>query len=257
MPTFKELLQNGFWNFSTYALVYAIFVVPAFFIFWRWFKQRFQARRIQQKPKSTPKVIRHEIKYSIVSLLIFAVVDVLIYVAMQNGYTKIYMDVGEHGWIYLVFTAIAMILINDAWFYWTHRLMHHPRLFRHIHLVHHRSIDPSPFAAFSFHPLEALVEIAIYVIIAFSFPVHLFALLAWQIFQMAFNVLGHLGYEIFPKGFNRHWLFQWKTPSTHHNLHHSKFKGNYGLYFTWWDRWFGTELKEYHRTFEQIHERLE
>jgi uncharacterized protein (DUF2147 family) len=149
-----------------------------------------------------------------------------------------------------------MIVLHDAWFFFTHRLMHHPKLFKHVHRVHHRSVDPSPFAAFSFHPLEAIIEGAVYVVFSFLFPVHLLALLAWQFLQMILNVIGHLGYEIYPKGFNTHWLFKWKTPSTHHNMHHAKFNGNYGLYFTWWDRIFKTEFKDYNETYEKVQERI-
>lgn len=73
---------------------------------------------------------------------------------------------------------------------------------------------------------------------------------------MTLNVIGHLGYEIYPKGFNTHWLFRWKTPSTHHNMHHSNFNGNYGLYFTWWDKIFKTEFKDYNETYEKLQNRI-
>ena len=81
-------------------------------------------------------------------------------------------------------------------------------------------------------------------------------MLGWQLIQMILNVIGHLGYEIYPKGFNTHWLFRWKTPSTHHNMHHMKFNGNYGLYFTWWDRIFKTEFKDYNETYEKVQTRI-
>ncbi|NBW42885.1 MAG: hypothetical protein EBR29_03555, partial [Sphingobacteriia bacterium] len=32
----------------------------------------------------------------------------------------------------------------------------------------------------------------------------------------------------------------WVNTSRHHNLHHARFQGNYGLYFLIWDRWMGT-----------------
>jgi hypothetical protein len=164
--------------------------------------------------------------------------------------------VSDYGWAYFVFSIVLMIVLHDTWFYWTHRLMHHPKLYKYIHKVHHQSTDPSPFAAFSFHPLEALVEAGAYIIFSFLFPVHLMALIGWQLLQMLLNVIGHLGYEIYPNGFSTHWLFKFKTPSTHHNLHHSHFSGNYGLYFTWWDKWCKTEFKDYHQKFESVQKRI-
>jgi sterol desaturase/sphingolipid hydroxylase (fatty acid hydroxylase superfamily) len=184
------------------------------------------------------------------------VVDVALYVAQMNGFTQIYDKVSDYGWAYFVFSIVLMIVLHDTWFYWTHRLMHHPKLYKYIHKVHHQSTDPSPFAAFSFHPLEALVEAGAYIIFSFLFPVHLMALIGWQLLQMLLNVIGHLGYEIYPNGFNTHWLFKFKTPSTHHNLHHSHFSGNYGLYFTWWDKWCKTEFKDYHQKFESVQKRI-
>jgi ring-1,2-phenylacetyl-CoA epoxidase subunit PaaE len=69
------------------------------------------------------------------------------------------------------------------------------------------------------------------------------------------NVLGHLGYEIYPKGWVKLPLLQFKTASTHHNMHHQLFNGNYALYFTWWDKWMGTEFQDYESRHEQIFER--
>ena len=256
MHQMNNLFQFGLQDFLINTLIYSVIVVPFFMIFWVLFKNKLKHRRIQEKQRTTNQILWHEIKYSISTLLIFAVIDVFLYVAQNNGYTQIYDKVSDYGWGYFIFSIVLMILLHDTWFYWTHRLIHHPKLFKHIHKVHHQSTDPSPFAAFSFHPLEALFEAGAYIIFSFLFPVHLLALLGWQILQMILNVIGHLGYEIYPKGFNTHWLFKFKTPSTHHNLHHSKFNGNYGLYFTWWDKWCGTEFKDYHQKFESLHKRI-
>jgi sterol desaturase/sphingolipid hydroxylase (fatty acid hydroxylase superfamily) len=257
MPTIDDLLIYGTLDFIINALIYLALALPFFIVFWKVWNHRFRHRRIQERQRSDRRLIRHELKHSASTLLIFAVVDVSIYAAYAAGYTRLYTDVDEYGWGYFAFSVVLMILLHDAWFYFTHRyVMHHPRLFNLIHSVHHRSVDPSPFAAFSFHPLEALIETGVYVVFAFLFPVNLWALYVWQVFQMAFNVIGHLGYEIYPRGFNTHRLFKWKTPSLHHNLHHSHFSGNYGLYFTWWDRIFRTEFKDYHDRYERLQDRI-
>jgi sterol desaturase/sphingolipid hydroxylase (fatty acid hydroxylase superfamily) len=47
-------------------------------------------------------------------------------------------------------------------------------------------------------------------------------------------------------------FLKYKTASTHHNLHHEKFKGNYGLYFTFWDKWMKTEIAEYESKFDSV-----
>jgi sterol desaturase/sphingolipid hydroxylase (fatty acid hydroxylase superfamily) len=105
------------------------------------------------------------------------------------------------------------------------------------------------------HPFEVLIDAGVFVVFAFLFPVHIVALWIWQLTHLTLNVIGHLGYEIYPKGFNSHWLFKFKAPTTHHNMHHEKSNGNYGFYFTWWDRIFNTEFKNYNQVFNAIHER--
>ena len=40
--------------------------------------------------------------------------------------------------------------------------------------------------------------------------------------------------------------FDWLTTTTHHDLHHAQAGYNYAPWFTWWDRWMGTEHPEYH-----------
>jgi sterol desaturase/sphingolipid hydroxylase (fatty acid hydroxylase superfamily) len=257
MQQIQDLLAYGFWDYLSNAVIYMAIVIPLFSIFWVFYKDKLKHRRIQETQRNTPTIIRSEIRNSALTVFIFAVIDVLLYWAQLNGFTQLYDDINAHSWAYLIFSIVLMILLHDAWFYWTHRLMHHPKLYKYVHKVHHQSVDPSPFAAFSFHPLEAVVEAGVYVLFSFLFPVHLSAMLVWQLIQMVMNVIGHLGYEIYPKGFNSHWLFRWKTPSTHHNMHHSKFNGNYGLYFTWWDRFFKTEFKDYNETFEKVQDRIE
>ncbi|HZD26068.1 MAG TPA: sterol desaturase family protein, partial [Alphaproteobacteria bacterium] len=62
--------------------------------------------------------------------------------------------------------------------------------------------------------------------------------------------VGHCGFEVFPRGMVRSRWFGWITGVTHHDLHHQDARWNFGLYFTWWDRWMGTEHPDYVRRFE-------
>ncbi len=45
------------------------------------------------------------------------------------------------------------------------------------------------------------------------------------------------------------------TSSTHHNMHHHKFNGNYGIHFRFWDKLFGTEFKDYETEYDIIQAR--
>lgn len=71
----------------------------------------------------------------------------------------------------------------------------------------------------------------------------------------ASNVYGHSGYEILPQRFRKSFLFEIFNSSVYHNLHHSKFKGNYGLYFRIWDRLLKTEHPEYVKEYDRLQEK--
>jgi len=149
-----------------------------------------------------------------------------------------------------------MLLIHDTYFYWTHRAMHSSALYQWVHKIHHLSMNPSPWAAYAFHPLEAVVEAGIVVVFAFVIPVHPLHISLFLLIMMIYNVYGHLGYELYPNRFSRSRVGKWINTSVNHNQHHQFFTGNYGLYFLWWDRWMGTLRKDYDKQFEEVKMRL-
>jgi sterol desaturase/sphingolipid hydroxylase (fatty acid hydroxylase superfamily) len=156
-------------------------------------------------------------------------------------------------WFWLAFPA--MFVVHDTYFYWMHRLIHHPRLFKSFHIIHHKSTNPSPWAAFSFQPLEAFFEAGIFVLLIVMMPLHLIHLFVFFLVMMVYNVYGHLGWELYPKGFSKHPIGKWINTSVNHNQHHQYFKGNYGLYFLFWDRMMGTLREDYDQYFEKVKSR--
>ena len=121
-----------------------------------------------------------------------------------------------------------------------------------MHKVHHQSHNPTPWAAFAFHPLEALIEIAIVPLAILIIPFHPIVILLFSTWSIIWNVIGHAGYELFPFWFVRHPFFRWFNTATHHNMHHLKSNGNFGLYFNIWDRLMGTNFPDYEQTFESV-----
>lgn len=232
-------------------LRYALFAGLAYGIFYIWKSRSFLNRKIQQKLPSWGH-IKHEIAHSLVTAGVFALVALGIYGLRLLGWSKVYVSISDYGWEYLLFSFVLLVVLHDAYFYWMHRTMHHPRLFRIFHLVHHRSNNPTPWASLAFHPLEAIAEIAIIPVLVLLIPFHPVVLMAFVTWSLVWNVVGHLGYEIFPAGWVDHPVLKWLNTSTHHNLHHHYSKGNYGLYFNWWDHWMGTNHPEYKQRFREL-----
>jgi Delta7-sterol 5-desaturase len=225
---------------------------PAFLIYYILLRKRITYKKIQQSfPKK--KDYGREIFFSTLSIIIFSIPPlIMLYSEKIRPHTTFYKNISNHGLLYAILAFPLMLLMHDTYFYWVHRLMHYPKLFRLFHLIHHRSNNPSPWAAYAFHPLEAVLESLIFVIFLFTIPVHSIHLMLFFIFSLAYNVYGHLGFEIYPKGFSNHWFGKWINTSVSHNIHHQYFRGNYGLYFTIWDRLMGTMNKNYNKQFEEI-----
>ncbi len=196
--------------------------------------------------------IRREILASLRTVVIFAVTGTTIALGERAGVINIYFDVASYGWGYFLFSTVVLIVAHDAWFYWSHRALHHPPLFRRFHRLHHRSHNPTPFTSYSFDIGEAVVNAVYLPLILLVLPTHPVALFIFVTHMMLRNALGHSGVEVFPAGRDGRPLFGWMTTVTHHDLHHGHAGYNMGLYFSWWDRWCGTEhpryLEEYRKS---------
>ena len=233
---------------SRYFLIAGIFFILYYFFFFK----KLRGKKIQQRRPVTTDYFR-EIGYSTCTIAIFALVPLLIlHIPAIARTTTFYTRIAQHGWLYFWVAFPLMFLIHDTYFYWMHRLIHHPKLFNTVHLVHHKSTNPSPWAAYAFHPWEAVAEAGVFIVFLYTIPVHTLHLTLFFFLMIVYNVYGHLGYELYPKGFNKHWLGRWINTSVSHNQHHQYFRGNYGLYFTFWDRMMGTLRKDYDQQFEKV-----
>ncbi|AKQ44443.1 sterol desaturase [Rufibacter radiotolerans] len=245
-------MNTQFWLFYiVLAVRYVVIAGLAFLVFYVFWPEKFAGRKIQALfPKQ--KDYAREVGYSFFTFVVFALYGILLSSDLVRPYTEIYTQISAYGWGYFWVSVFLALVIHDAYFYWTHRLMHHPRLFKAFHLTHHKSVNPSPWASFSFSPLEALVEGGIILVIAVLIPIHPLAILAFLLFMTVYNVYGHLGYEIYPQWLVNSRLGRWLNTSTNHNMHHKFFKGNYGLYFRLWDEWLGTTHVKYEETLQQL-----
>jgi lathosterol oxidase len=234
---------------------YFLFAGAAFLLFYVVLGRRKQHQKIQLRFPQRKDYWR-EIGYSSLTILIFsAVASLLLWHPAIAPHTTRYAAIDQYGWVYYFAIFPVMLVMHDTYFYFAHRVMHHKRIFPWVHLVHHRSTNPSPWAAYAFHPLEALVEIGILVIFLFTIPVHRTHLMLFFLFMIVYNVYGHLGFELYPKGFQKHPIGKWVNTAVNHNQHHQHFRGNYGLYFLFWDRVFGTIRKDYDERFDEVKSR--
>lgn len=225
-----------------------------FLIFYILYPAVFSKNKIQGRSAKRKDFLR-EIRQSLQATFILAGVALLILKTPLVDYTQYYNDLSDYPSWWLPVSVLLALIVHDTYFYWMHRMVHHPKLFRRVHLVYHKSVNPSPWASYSFHFSEAILESMIAPIILVLIPMHAIALVLFSFLSFIVNVYRHLGFEIAPKWLRHSILFEFLTTSTHHNMHHSKFKGNYGLYFRIWDRVMGTEHPDYVKEYDLIQER--
>ena len=185
----------------------------------------------------------------------------------RQGWSWLYsgpLDTSLRGWAYIALCVFLLDYLHDAWFYWTHRLLHVPFLYRHVHFIHHESREPTPFSGYSFHYAEAALVFANEVLVCFLFPLHAEFHRAYHLFMSLVHCGGHAGYEIHPfiptieqvvwvlaRGCA---LAPGLNTVLHHELHHKYPQGHYSLYFTHWDRLCGTEHLGYSAQAEAVWE---
>ena len=210
------------------ALAYGFFAGVLSGTFYVLFRRATWSRKIVPR-FPTRKQLSWEVLYSLRSTVVFGAVGLVVVYAGYSGWTRLYLQVDRYGRGWFVGSIVIAVVVHDAYFYWTHRLMHHSRLFRVFHRTHHLSHNPSPWAAYCFSVSEAVVQAGIGPLLVFVIPMH----------PVAFSVFIT-------------WSGRFLNTPTHHTMHHENFRANFGLYFNIWDRLMGTNDPEYSHRFEQV-----
>lgn len=233
---------------------YIIGTIGVFVGIWLLVGPFIRSRRIRKRlpAKLLNRQVRMELLNSFRTILIFVALDIVIFDLAESGVFRFYSDISEYGPVYYWASIALGIVFHDTYFYWTHRAMHHAKLYKRFHLTHHRSYNPTPFTAYSFAAGEAIVEYGYVPLMLLVLPLHPSALAIILMIMIFKNALGHSGYEIFPRGAARHWFWKHMTTVTHHDMHHEKGSSNFALYFTWWDKVMNTENPHYHERFDAV-----
>lgn len=229
---------------------YVIFSLLFWWLFKISLKEQFSHRAVQQRPRKAGQDWR-EIGWSLITSLIFTAIAVAMIIAYQHNYTQLYTNIHEYPIVWYPLSILSVMFIHETYYYWIHRWMHRPGVYRWVHKTHHDSITTSPWTAFSFHPVESTLQAIVIPALTFVIPLHVSAVGLLLIIMTVSSTINHLNTEIYPRDFDRHWLGRWLIGATHHSLHHSQFRFNYGLYFTFWDKWMKTESPNFHQLFEE------
>jgi lathosterol oxidase len=176
--------------------------------------------------------IVEEWRWTFYNVLGNAVLTAPVHHLIVEGHSRVYFDVAERGLPYLFCSVAAVLVFTEIAVYWVHRGLHHPAVYRHIHLPHHRFRVPSPWTSLAFHPLDGFAQALPHHLCAFLFPVHVGVYAFFVVFLQIWSTAIHERVSFVRWGFINY--------TAHHTLHHKMNKHNYGQFFTVCDRIFGT-----------------
>ena len=153
--------------------------------------------------------------------------------AMANGLTPAISPLADPIWFV---SGLVLLPIWSAFhFYWVHRLLHAPVLYRHVHSLHHRNVNIGPWSGLSMHPVEHFLYISS-LLIHFVWPSDPILIAFHVIYLGPGAAMTHTGYEDLLIRDKR----RLALGTFYHQLHHRYYECNYGNQEMPWDRWFGT-----------------
>lgn len=164
---------------------------------------------------------------------VWTLYEAIVLLAQADGWAPLLTWADSPVWFVLLFLLIP--IWNSGHFYFVHRLLHWPPLYRAAHALHHRNVNVGPWSGLSMHPIEHaiyLTSVFIHLVVP-SHPIHIFFHMYWLTLAAATS---HAGFDgILVKHRNRLALGFF-----HHQLHHRYFECNYGNGEFPWDKWFGS-----------------
>ena len=199
-------------------------------------KRKFDLRALVESSRTFTwnSQVRDNMFWTCVSgVTIWSAYEILLTWAYANGYLP-RLSWDEHPvWFVALFVAIPVWY--SFHFYWAHRFLHWPPLYRLAHALHHRNINTGPWSGLSMHPIEHVLYFSsglIFFLVP-AHPVHI--IYHMQYFSLA-AITSHSGHEtrlVKDKDTVQLGYF-------FHQLHHRYFECNYGTGEMPWDKWFGS-----------------
>jgi sterol desaturase/sphingolipid hydroxylase (fatty acid hydroxylase superfamily) len=134
---------------------------------------------------------------------------------------------------------LICIAVNDTLFYWAHRTLHHPAIYKYIHKKHHLFNYSIGIAATYAHPIEDLFANLIPTLLgSLLIGSHFIVFLIWIILRLMETIDAHSGYSF---SFSPFGLLPFQGGVERHDFHHSKNVGCYGSFTIFWDSVLGTD----------------
>lgn len=171
------------------------------------------------------------IRYSIESIFIFSLVSLFLWVSKYNGW--FFQFHLEFHWKQFLPEALVMIVWNEIHFYFAHRFLHLPWVYKYSHSRHHEFVHPTPYSSYAFHWLEAVVLGTPFLFIMPFYEFSVWGILSLPTYSLFLNVIAHS--DVADRIGTSYWSI--KSFAKRHFYHHTKFSKSYGFFFPYFDHY--------------------
>lgn len=114
---------------------------------------------------------------------------------------------------------IVFTIVEEIMFYYFHRLLHHPKLYRHIHKKHHEWTAPIGVTSIYAHPIEHIFSNLLPPVVGpLLMGSHIATAIMWYTLAIVSTTISHCGYH-----------FPFLPSPEAHDFHHLTFVNNYGM----------------------------
>lgn len=144
----------------------------------------------------------------------------------------------------LLIHVVTIFFAMDLLMFLFHYVIHRTILYRIIHSLHHKAIDPKPIDLFILHPLETLGFGFLWLFLLSFYTFNIYAIVIYLIFNVVFGLIAHLGIETRLDSISKLKGLAYLGTSSFHHQHHQIGQCNYGFYTNIWDRLIGTYVKK-------------
>jgi sterol desaturase/sphingolipid hydroxylase (fatty acid hydroxylase superfamily) len=185
-------------------------------------------------------------RYTLREWLICAVTNILNTLVTYAGFWlwkggHLIMDMSAS--LFLIYDFVILFLAMDLLMYIFHYAIHKTFLYKAMHGLHHKAVDPKPIDLFILHPVETLCFGGLWLILLLLYPFNVYAIILYLTVNVIFGMAGHLGIEPLSEKMRGNAFLKYFGTSTFHHQHHQNVQHNFGFYTTLWDRLFGTLQK--------------
>jgi methylsterol monooxygenase len=229
-------------SFSFHLVVYLLLCLPNIILLVTPLSKYFARYKIQKtKQLPTWSELWKVLKYALFNQ-IFVEAPGYLFLKLYTDYNNIPYNYDTiPAWYKLVPKIIAAYMLEDAWHYCFHRVLHMRALYPYVHKKHHEYPVPFSLTAEYAHPVETILLGTGFFIGVFLMCDHVAFLHLWVTMRLLETIDVHSGYS-FP--WNPLHLIPFYGGAKAHDAHHKKFNGNYSSTFTYLDHIFGTAIAD-------------